>query len=348
MKNNWGHVHWFLTGRCNLECTHCFRPKIGGKEDSGKIRELAEILRECAEKVSFTGGEPTLVRGFQDVLSSFKHKGVYISLHTNGISIDGKVSDLASLVDDIAVPLDSLDRETQRFLKGRDYLPISLRVINQVRAAGIDLGIHTVFNDTNAGHIPRIYRFLRKTGFSYWNVYEYNPDLVADRFASCSRFQQVRDLEGSCSYEKGGTDCLFARFLETEDRILRAGNKKVQFVSLRDVRPYTFLDSNGDVYFSVFFSGKRVKLGNLLEQGFDQVNVARAEAISKGLLFDEEGFVEIQNNLPFFACLYEGNYWDEDVDGVDGRSWGKITRFHDLYVKRFYGEEEMKRAISVA
>jgi hypothetical protein len=65
--------------------------------------------------------------------------------------------------------------------------------------------------------MPQIHRFLRRGGYSYWNIYEYTPDLVADRFTSCDRFLQVQGLGGSSSAEKAGTDSLYGRFLEAED-----------------------------------------------------------------------------------------------------------------------------------
>jgi len=336
----WKHVHWFLTGRCNLECVHCFRPRLKEKECFEKIQTLAGILAENAQKVTFTGGEPTLVPSFFATADFLKSKGIVTCLHTNGISLDGRFSELKGMVDDIAVPLDSLDSDVQEYLKGRDYLPLALRAIEQIRSAGIKLGVHTVFCDQNAGSIPKIHRFLRSQGYSYWNVYEYTPDLVADRFTSCERFLQVQGLGGSSSLEKGGTDSLFGRFLEAEALIRRTKDRRLNFVSHNDVRPYVFLDSNGELYYSVFFSGKRVRIGNLLEQGYEKVDEELEKAKTQGILFDQESFVELEQDKPLFARLYEGNYDNEELDEVDGRSWNKIGRLHDLYVARVEREEK--------
>ena len=343
MKSLWDHVHWFVTERCNLECVHCFRPRSCRKEKESELLAIAELIGTKAKKVSITGGEPTLVKSLPRLLHTFKQKGIYVSLHTNGSGVNRRVSQFQGLVDDIAVPLDSLDRETQATLKGTDYLPIALRVIEQIRDSGINLGVHTVFTDLNASHMPAMYRHLKKH-LDHWNVYEYNPDLVADRFRSCQRFLQVQSLEGTCEYKNGATDCLFGRFLEMEDKIAKHKDKRVHFVSLRDYRPYVFVDPSGDVYHSLFFSGSRVKIGNILSQGVEHIDKELAKARAQGVLFDQEGFLEIQGNLPLFARLYEGNYDDQEVDEVDNRSWPRIARLHDLYIKRFYGKKELARA----
>jgi hypothetical protein len=94
------------------------------------------------------------------------------------------------------------------------------------------------------------------------------------------------------------------------------------------------LDSEGEVYYSIFFSGKRVKIGNLLEQGYEKVNGALTEAVSQGLLFDSESFVDLEQDKPLFARLWEGNYDVEEFEEIDGRSMNKVGRLYDLYRKR--------------
>lgn len=85
--NAW--LHWDVTKRCNLTCEYCFGmitdPSI--KVNSLKIDKLMETLDRSGNtfRISFTGGEPTMVPNFFEVLKEVC-KNHYISFNTNLIT----------------------------------------------------------------------------------------------------------------------------------------------------------------------------------------------------------------------------------------------------------------------
>jgi MoaA/NifB/PqqE/SkfB family radical SAM enzyme len=82
-------LHWDITKRCNLDCEYCFG-KITDtsiKVHSIKIDELISTLDKSGKtfRISFTGGEPTLLPNFIEACQAITQKH-YISLNSNLIS----------------------------------------------------------------------------------------------------------------------------------------------------------------------------------------------------------------------------------------------------------------------
>lgn len=82
-------LHWDATKRCNLDCEYCFGkitdPSI--KVHSIKIEKLISTLNKTDKtfRISFTGGEPTLIPNFVEACQAITKKH-YISFNSNLIS----------------------------------------------------------------------------------------------------------------------------------------------------------------------------------------------------------------------------------------------------------------------
>lgn len=82
-------LHWDVTKRCNLDCEYCFG-KITDtsiKIHSIEIEKLISTLDKTDKifRISFTGGEPTLVPNFVETCTAITKKH-YISFNSNIIS----------------------------------------------------------------------------------------------------------------------------------------------------------------------------------------------------------------------------------------------------------------------
>ena len=81
-----------VTPVCNLHCRHCYNPwKRKGANDAegGSYRKAAALLgwliaRTTAERVVFTGGEPTISERFLELVVHAKVNGLRVSVITNG------------------------------------------------------------------------------------------------------------------------------------------------------------------------------------------------------------------------------------------------------------------------
>lgn len=356
----WEHIHWYLTSRCNLSCSYCFKEDgCGSIESSSRLERLASLLIDGGVRhVTLGGGEPTMVDGLSGLLKMFHGAGVSVSLHTNGLLLDDRrIADLAGLVDDIALPIDSIDESTQEQLRGKKFLKTFRRLPKLAASlsdAGIDLGYHTVFTALNSKDIPAIYRRINNADFSYWRIYEFNDALAAHRIlilGDTLRVKRQRRLAGSLliiaalvasgTAERGYTDSLYARFLLMDESLARYDDPRIQFVGIRDSpkKPYLFLDNTGNVSFYTWFSGSERRLmGNILDGGFAGMkkNVLRLERDVWGYdLHSNDEFISALNAAPLWTGrLFDGAYDLEEIEAITPKYLAKVKRLVELHSRR--------------
>ena len=131
------HIHWYVTSRCNLDCAYCFKPSINSLESSETLETIASILADNVQRVTIGGGEPGLVN-LEGALRILNSGNVYVSYHTNGLELN--VDKLKGLVDDIALPIDSVAPNIQEALRGKEFLPVMFGIsdiANEIRENNI-------------------------------------------------------------------------------------------------------------------------------------------------------------------------------------------------------------------
>jgi hypothetical protein len=211
----------------------------------------------------------------------------------------------------------------------------------------LGLGYHTVFTRPNSRDIPDIYKFVKKTGFNYWRIYEFNDGLAHSKFIGmhCGQDlseQQIKEWKSISSLvdagtpKKGFTDSLSADFLLAEREMKRHRDKRVQFVLPTD-GAYYFVDNTGNVtYYDWFSYDQRRQLGNIINEGFPSVLGRLKELHEHGIADDsfcEEDFISRMQDAPLWARYYDGWCDAEELDGMS-------PRYHELFsdIVRLYGK----------
>jgi len=137
-----------LTDRCNLRCTYCmpaegldWMPRDEQLTDDELNRLIAVAVHELGiEELRFTGGEPMLRKGLENVLSaaSALHPRPDISLTTNGIGLARRAGALAAAgVNRLNVSMDTLRPERFAEITRRDRLQDVLDGLAAAHAAGL-------------------------------------------------------------------------------------------------------------------------------------------------------------------------------------------------------------------
>lgn len=84
-------IYFQITRRCNLLCPYCFI-KANSTEKDLPIDVIWEIIPYLGNnglmEVRLTGGEPTLVKEFPEIIEEFQKHKVYVSVATNGLWSD--------------------------------------------------------------------------------------------------------------------------------------------------------------------------------------------------------------------------------------------------------------------
>ncbi|MGH3910134.1 MAG: GTP 3',8-cyclase MoaA, partial [Pseudonocardiaceae bacterium] len=132
-----------LTDKCNLRCTYCMPPEgldWMPEEQSLTDDEVVRAIRIAVEhlgvrQVRFTGGEPLLRRGLEQIVSQITsiHPRPRVSLTSNGIGLDRRAEALAAAgLDRVNISLDTLDPERFRQISLRNQ---HKKVLEGLRAA---------------------------------------------------------------------------------------------------------------------------------------------------------------------------------------------------------------------
>jgi len=138
-----------LTDRCNLRCTYCmpaegldWLPKSEVLTDEELVRLLAiAVTRLGITDVRFTGGEPLLRRGLENVIRATAALAPRpkISMTTNGLSLAKHAEGLVKAgLNRVNVSLDTLDQARFRELTRRDRIDDVFEGMAAAQAAGLD------------------------------------------------------------------------------------------------------------------------------------------------------------------------------------------------------------------
>jgi MoaA/NifB/PqqE/SkfB family radical SAM enzyme len=118
-------VNWDLTYACPLRCGHCYSES--GRRSARQL-PLANLLRvadvllaiEPVPTVTFSGGEPILVKGMLELAQKLKRGGARLVLYTSGYRLSPELAaGIAATFDRISVSIDGADAPTNDFLRER-------------------------------------------------------------------------------------------------------------------------------------------------------------------------------------------------------------------------------------
>lgn len=184
-------VDFMLLGQCNLRCPFCFGPQheIPAME-TGKVKSIIQTLsRNGAERIVFTGGEPTLIKDLPEILSEAKKEGLFTVLSTNGLKLDSNPSLLEKLVpslDWIALSLDGSTSEVNAKMRvgltpeiGLKHFGAILRVVQRIRTdhPQLKIKVGTVVAKPNLKDVHNIPFSLRDHAAipDTWKLYQISP-----------------------------------------------------------------------------------------------------------------------------------------------------------------------------
>ena len=114
-----------LTNRCNLSCQHCFTGRHGGDTDFPLelFQNVLDEAKGCGfEKLSFTGGDPTVHAKFPEVLRMVHEADYKFGFVTNGwnfTSIYPRILPYLKKASVITFSLDGATEETHDKLRGK-------------------------------------------------------------------------------------------------------------------------------------------------------------------------------------------------------------------------------------
>lgn len=183
-----------LNKDCNLACRACFG-RSGEELPSGTAgRALREAAALGVKNVRFTGGEPLLHPGLENLLRLSRRLGFYTLLNTNALLFSAaKARVLAGLIDNALVSLPGVDEAGHAAGSGRAGLfGLKKAAIKRLRAAGVKVvRAGTVVSRPLVKDFERWHKAVKRLGFDIWELYR--PMLGAGALAAAPEFRLSRN-----------------------------------------------------------------------------------------------------------------------------------------------------------
>jgi MoaA/NifB/PqqE/SkfB family radical SAM enzyme len=141
-------VDFMLTLRCNLDCLTCIntQERNAGILSSYRVPELSpadwkDIVEEVDEAFFFKpnlnllGGEPSLYKGYLDIMAFAKRRGFRFSYTTNGVFLARDAQDIVSTgIDVVVISLDG-PRDVHDSIRGPGTFETAVEGVRAINAA---------------------------------------------------------------------------------------------------------------------------------------------------------------------------------------------------------------------
>jgi len=138
---------------CNFRCKHCSVKRFQGKNDARQFTtaDVKKLARQADEmglaRFVITGGEPLIIKNFDELVAAIDPQKFYINIDTNGWFLDkNRAKHLKSIgIDRIQLSIDSLDaNEHDNFRKAKGSHQRAMKAVDATLDAGLGIFIQTV------------------------------------------------------------------------------------------------------------------------------------------------------------------------------------------------------------
>lgn len=159
-----------LTNRCNVNCLYCHHDGMVTSKDEMTAEEIYTICKIAKSigviKIRLSGGEPLIRKDIVEIIDKIGSLGFKdVAMTTNGILLGKYAEDLKNAgLDRVNVSLDTLNRETYKFITKKDYLESAKAGILKA----VEVGLYPVkinmviMKDINQNEIKDMFKFCKE------------------------------------------------------------------------------------------------------------------------------------------------------------------------------------------
>ena len=160
---------------CNLSCSHCYSasgPEWRAALPPGLLIDaLGAAHAQGYRRLTFSGGEPLLYHGLEEVLDAARKLNMLTSLTTNGIPmLASRLAALAPRLDLIAVSLDGAP-ERHDALRGPGAFGLMAARLPALRASGIPFGFLFTLSEASLHDLAWVAEFALEQGAALLQIH---------------------------------------------------------------------------------------------------------------------------------------------------------------------------------
>ena len=163
---------------CNLHCSHCcaskrFTPAVPGPRltpaSLRRFTDEADAYGLC--QFNLSGGEPLLLKDFDQVVAALQPDKFHLSMSTNGFFLDAEMAKRLKSIgwDKIRISLDHFDEaEHDRNRNRPGAYKKAVKALENAKNAGLSVVIQTVVSHQNCrtGQLEEMAKFATANGYS--------------------------------------------------------------------------------------------------------------------------------------------------------------------------------------
>ncbi|AET69215.1 radical SAM additional 4Fe4S-binding domain protein [Desulfosporosinus orientis DSM 765] len=170
-------IHWALTGRCNMNCRHCFMESPSGRYGHPGRETIRHFIRQFERanvlQVSLTGGEPLLREDLLEIMEELTARRIRLTeIATNGTLITPRLLEaIKSLgqAPDFKISFDGAGvHDRMRGTWGTEERVSE--AIRQVVASGLTVAVSTTLDRDNIEALPRTYELIKELQVPVWLI----------------------------------------------------------------------------------------------------------------------------------------------------------------------------------
>lgn len=275
-------VIWEMTRACALACRHCraeampcaLPGQLCGEESRRLIEQVARVRPQV---FVLTGGDPAERGDLYELVGMAGAAGLRVALSPSAtpqfMGLDlGELREAG--VRRISMSLDGAARETHDAFRGVEGTwDWTMRAVEKIHAAGIELQINTTFTRQNLGELREFVDIVKSLNPVLWSVFQLVPtgrgrtdDLLSAREMEIL-FHRLWEISREVPFDIKTTEGQHFRRVVAQ-RNARAGIRvPLPPVGVNDGRGFVFVSHDGEVYPSGFlpFSAGNVRDGELLD-----------------------------------------------------------------------------------
>ena len=147
-------LNCYLTNACNLRCKHCFMRsgnKLTGELTTAQWQTVLSDFRSAGgESVTFTGGEPLMNKGFEEIVRFAHSLGLKVTVLTNGLLwTDRMIQNLAPYISEVQISIDGVDEESNAAIRGKGHFDRVVKTVIAFANSGCRTSVATTFTFDN-------------------------------------------------------------------------------------------------------------------------------------------------------------------------------------------------------
>ena len=165
-----------ITFVCNFECAHC-----GADIDNSKAHldiktdKILSLIKEMNEhgmlRVGFTGGEPLVRKGIDEIVKKCDDNDLMISLTTNGWFVK-KYSEVLKKISLLNISIDGTE-ETHDFIRRKKgSFAKAIEAVKIAKANNIPVLVNTTIMSANIDNIPEMNKLMKELNVN-WSLEAY-------------------------------------------------------------------------------------------------------------------------------------------------------------------------------